>query len=142
MTRRAISRRDAAAGGIAMLVLAAAAAGQAKAEELDGELIALCKEYHRIEDRARAIDHLADASIGSPENARWEEIIHPLIERRHEIRFDISNLTARTPEGLQAKARVVLADLTAGADDRFISYDPQQALGHSLARDILGRTGA
>lgn len=142
MTRRAISRRDTAASGIAMLVLAAAAAGQTKAEEMDGEMIGLCQEYHRIEDLLRAIDHLADAPTGSAEYARWKETVPPLVERRYELRFDISRFTARTPEGLQAKARVVLADLAAGADARFISYDPQQALGHSLARDILGRAGA
>ena len=49
MTARHVGRRDAAAGGIAMLVLAAAAAGSAKAAELDGPLLALCQEFHASE---------------------------------------------------------------------------------------------
>lgn len=142
MSAARVSRREAAAGGIAMLLLAAAAAGQAKADELDGELIGLCQEFHRIEDQLRVIAHLAEAPSRSAEYAQWEEIGRPLVDRLHEVRFDISQLTARTPEGLQAKARVVLADLAPAADPDFASYDPLQALGHSLARDILGRAGA
>jgi hypothetical protein len=52
---RHIARRDAAAGGMAMRVLAAVAAGQTKAAELDGELCALVREF---KDRNVVIDRL------------------------------------------------------------------------------------
>lgn len=142
MSARSVSRRDAAAGGIAALILGAAADGQAKAAELDGELLALCQEFHDLQAKMDAADEAAeDSRTGSPAHRLWEATIRPLVDRSHDVRFEIAELAARTPEGLQAKARVVMADLADGADPKFLSYDPQQALGHSLARDIVEGAG-
>jgi hypothetical protein len=135
MSGRSVSRRDAAAGGLAMLVLAAAAAGQAKAQELDGELLAISQEFHenRIEIDAIWDDEMPED--GTPE-ARRSSI---LIDRYEEIRERLAELPARTPEGIRAKARVILAEFV-GEDGKEYpnSHDPRGALALSLARDVLG----
>ena len=71
MTARQVGRRDAAAGRLAMLVLAAAAAGSAKAEELDGELLQAAADFYRLgaEDRAA---WAALPNIKAWEEARWD----------------------------------------------------------------------
>ncbi|MCB8884004.1 hypothetical protein ACELLULO517_27450 [Acidisoma cellulosilytica] len=126
-----------------MLVLAAAAAGQAKAEELDGDILALKVEF---QDTGRELDDLlAEDEALSSDDPRVTEIRGReavLVDRRREIREEMADLEARTPEGLSAKAAVVFADFRGAADHRFpVSYNPQAALVASLARDILGRVG-
>ncbi len=61
-----------------------------------------------------------------------------LVTRRHEILEEVAELKAHTPEGLQAMARVVLADLEDDADPDFANYDHRVITAVSLARDILG----
>ena len=132
MSKGTVSRRDAAAGGIAMLVLAAAAAGQAKAEELDGELLALCREFG---ERNTRIEELNDIEESFPHS-------HPQsVAAWLEIRDRVATLQARTPEGLLAKARVALWETCDGD----IEAGPVEGTGTrvawSLARDVLGRVG-
>jgi hypothetical protein len=62
-------QRDIAAGGLAMLVLAAAAAGSANAEELDSELLRAAADFQRLRaedardsELMEAADH-ADRSL-------------------------------------------------------------------------------
>ena len=138
MTTRQVGRRDAAAGGLAMLVLAAAAAGSAKAAELDGELLALCQEFHASEDELDGLFGDYDMRIaGDPRIDRERE----LIDRRFEIREELVTLTPRTPEGFAAKARVILADFSGEDNPNYPGqYDPRTALAMSLAKDILRRT--
>ena len=142
MSGRRVGRRDAAAGGIAMLVLAAASAGSAQAAELDGELLALCQEIGVVSGET---DRISDALEDIPWR-EWE--MHPLRARRCELsdrfcelREMIADAPARTPEGIRAKARVVLAEFD--GDDEWEKYpgqyDPSGALALSLARDLLGR---
>jgi hypothetical protein len=121
-----------------MLVLAAAAAGHAKAQELDGELLALCDEFHANRVETDIIWEVDMPAVGSPEASRSEA----LVDRYHELRAELAELPARTPEGIAAKARIILTEF-AGEDEAEnypAQYDPRGALALSLARDILGRT--
>jgi hypothetical protein len=142
MARNSVSRRDAAAGGIAMLVLAAAAAGQAKAEELDGELLALCREFADVSGETNRIsDALADMLSREREAHPLRVRELELSDRFCELRELIADMPARTPEGIRAKARVILAEFV--GEDEWEKYpgqyDPSGSLALSLARDILGR---
>jgi hypothetical protein len=120
------TRRDIAAGGMAMLVLAAAAAGADKALELDGELLALCNEACDIHAGSiRIEDEYESCGLRIP----FESVIWPRTSRWHELCAAIADTPARTPEGMRAKARV-LADVVA-------LEEPMVA---SLCADLLGRT--
>jgi hypothetical protein len=113
MSKGKVSRRDAAAGGIAMLVLAAAAAGQAKAEELDGELLALCREFREtIPVVTRLEDERDELPFNHPQELALERQVWAIVTRRLELREAITGTPARTPEGLTAKARVALWELS------------------------------
>jgi hypothetical protein len=138
---RSVGRRDAAAGGIAMLVLAAAAAGQAKAEELDGELLALCREFHEtIPVVTRLEDERDELPFNHPREAAIDRQLQAVVSRRWELREAITDTPARTPEGLAAKARVALWELCDG-DPEAGPISGSNGVGWSLARDVLGRVG-
>ena len=75
-----------------------------------------------------------------------ERDLHPLaqretdgVERIHELRELIADLPARTPEGLRAKAKVALVDMSEDGSGTLEPVDHQQWIGWSLARDVLGR---
>jgi hypothetical protein len=51
----------------------------------------------------------------------------------------VSELKAHTPEGLQAKARMVLTELAEEGDSNKKFFNHQYLAAVSLARDILGR---
>ena len=61
MTARHVGRGAVAGSGLAALVLAAAAAGTAKAQELDGQLLALCDEACDIQAYTNRIEEEHDA---------------------------------------------------------------------------------
>ncbi len=114
----------------AMLLLSAAEAGTAKAAELDGELLECCAEADALEVTAKAMTKGVPSSGRSPE---WEAA-DALREEAYDLRERAVELPARTPEGLQAKARVVL--------ERLEKEGQATEMAHSLARDVLGRAGA
>ncbi len=125
---RPATRRDIAAGGIAMLVLAAAATGAAKAEELDGPLLALCNEACDIHAGSiRIEDEYESRGLSIP----YETVIWPRTARWHDLCAEIVDTPARTPKGIRAKARV-LADVIA-LDEPMVA---------SLCADLLGRASA
>jgi hypothetical protein len=125
LTARHVGRRAVAGSGVAMLVLAAAAAGQAKAEELDGELIGLCREACDIHAGSVRIEDEREAE-GLP--IPYKTLIYPRTDRWHELCAEIAETPALTPEGMRAKARV-LADVVA-LDEPMVA---------SLCNDLLGR---
>jgi hypothetical protein len=134
------SRRDIAAGGLAMLVLAAAAAGADKATELDGELLGLCRESENL---TAELDRINAALCEIPHRGGDG---HPLAQRERgaaerfcELREMIAEQTARTPEGIRAKAQAALIDFSP-ADEW--PEDNSYWIVWSLAHDILGRAGA
>ncbi len=120
-------RRQLFGAGGALLVLGAAPAGPGKAAELDGELMEVAAGIAAI-DRQFATWNKASASVS---NAEWQEELAAYWE----LADRVAGLPARTPEGLQAKARVLRSvyDSLAGHQDDRISEHV-----HSLVRDMLG----
>ena len=51
-----------------------------------------------------------------PRAKEIDKLERALVNRRHEIREEVAELKAHTPEGLQAKARMVLTELAEEAD--------------------------
>jgi hypothetical protein len=138
MSGRHIARRGLIAGSA--LLLLAGAAGAAKAEELDGKLIALCREFDDAEVTFAAWDAERDfMPFDHPRVKEIEKLEWKLVNRRHEIREEVAELKAHTPEGLQAKARMVLTEFETEADPTKPSCNHQYLAAVSLARDILGR---
>ena len=126
----AATRRNLFGVAGAMMLLSAAEAGPAKAAELDGELLSCCAEADRLEALSAAM------VVGLPSSGRcpiWTEGDR-LGDEAYTLRERVAALPARTPEALQAKALLVLTRLE---DDGLAS-----SLALSLARDVLGRTGA
>jgi hypothetical protein len=122
---RGVGRRV-ALGGAAMFALIAAEAGIAKAEELDGELLALCREAVEIHAEADRMSLAMDLP-GGDTNEAWEAA-YAKSGRWRDICTEIADIPARTPEGLRGKA-AVLADVVA----------LDQPLVASLCSDLLGR---
>jgi hypothetical protein len=131
------TRRDLAAGGFAMLVLAAAAAGTDKAQELDGELLGLCAEFKAQEDELNRIgDVLADMPWPGRDAHPLAQKERDGVARIHELRGLISDLPARTPEGIRAKAQAALIEFS--PEDEW-PVDNSYWIVWSLARDVLGK---
>ena len=120
-------RRQLFGTSAALLVLSAAPAGPGKAAELDGELLEVAAGIAAI-DRQFATWNKARASVS---DADWREELAAYWE----LADRVASLPARTPEGLQAKARVLRSvyDSLAGHEGDRISEHV-----HSLVRDMLG----
>lgn len=112
-----------------MLLLAAAAAGQAKAAELDGELLALEAEFHRHSAEADKQFHLSTRCDDPAEQAA-----EAAMKRAGHAWDRMAELPARTPEGLRAKATAIEAYLP-----EYYPDDDVPRLVASLLRDIMGR---
>jgi uncharacterized coiled-coil DUF342 family protein len=93
------------------LLLVAREAGAAKAQELDGKLIALCREFEDAEVTFAAWDAERDSCRSTIRAKEIDTLERALVNRRHEIREEVAELKAHTPEGLQAKARMVMTEL-------------------------------
>jgi hypothetical protein len=140
--RRGVRRRG-LIGGASMLILVAAEAGVAKAEELDGQLLALCAEYHEKEDEFDRLSDVFDTlDHTDPEHRRIDGLFSPLVDRIHEIRDEVSDIPARTPEGLRAKAKVSLRDLAHGGNADKGPINHADRVVWSLCCDVVGRAGA
>jgi hypothetical protein len=138
MSGRHIARRGLIA--CSALLLVAGAAGAAKAEELDGELIALCREFEDAEATFAAWDAERDfMPFDHPRAKEIDKLERALVDRRHEIREEVADLKAHTPKGLQAKARMVMTELAEEGDPSREFFNHQYLAAVSLARDILGR---
>jgi hypothetical protein len=121
-------RRNLFGAGAAMLLLGATEAGPAKAQELDGELLAACARFLQAEAKWRRLNDLVCAAettfgVHAPEvgRAEAERDAHGL--ECHDAAAAVCLLPARTPEGLRAKAQAVFA---------FYQPDPPEA------RSIVG----
>jgi hypothetical protein len=63
-----------------------------------------------------------------------------LVDRYHELRAELAAIPSGTPEGIAAKARIILTEFEGEDSTEFPNqYDPRGALALSLSRDILGR---
>ena len=128
------TRRDLFGTIGAMLLLSAAEAGPAKAAELDGELLALCDQAVAIHEQdAVAFDAIEDAGLemNSPAGKAAWDAIYARSATWRDLCDRITDLPARTPEGMAGKAKVLR---------RVVALE--EPLVASLCRDILGRAGA
>ena len=121
------TRRQLFGAPAAMLLVGRAGAGEGKARELDGRLLGLTAELLAIHARADGLETQDDdAALSDVLDDYWE------------IADQIEEIPARTPEGIQAKARVLLSVVEmVGQEEGALS----DHMG-SLLRDILGRAGA
>ena len=124
------TRRQLLGAPAAMLLLGCAEAGEAKARELDGELLAACAHYRRLEAAYRATG-AGEADMVCPDG--YDEAV-----------WAVAELPARTPEGLQAKAEAIFAwhggyERHEGDEDEIA---PHEAMEWSLILDVAGRARA
>ncbi len=122
----------------AALLLVAPAAGEAKAAELDGPLLAAIATWEPWERERHAVEALtADDPTYS---ARFATYAGPW----HEHMRNIMDLPARTPEGVHGKIRVLRALLHNHAgygDGLHEGSSPSEDFAWALCRDVLGRAG-
>ena len=116
-----------------LLLLIPAEAGAGKANELDAELLDCC-DAARAADRqaALAVDGFDMLDLDEPAGLIALHSARPLVDAYFDAIDRATVLPARTPEGLRAKATLLL--LHSQADDDVA------ALAVSLARDVAGRT--
>ena len=138
------TRRDLFGTFGAMLLLSAAEAGPAKAAELDGELLACCAEALAIDAESNRLFRIAVAAgdDAPPDHPDWQ--VHDAYDdatnpRWHELVEHIAATSARTPEGLRAKATVARSTVT---EERRELPDPADTLAWSVLTDVLGSAGA
>lgn len=127
------TRRDLFGTFASMLLLVPTEAGAGKAVELDGELIGCCREAQAINARADAISDVLD-NLPS-DDPRWDAALVEarILSGNYDAAVERAVvLPARTPEGLRAKAGLVLSHLHA---DDLCRTD----IALSLARDVAGR---
>ena len=135
-TRRALFGASAAA--LALF----GAAGESKAAELDGRLLALVAELEDVQAEIAALCAEDMALLDAPDKEAASQRMHELddiIDAQQVNRFwpladEIEETSARTPEGIQAKAKALRIVLDAvGQDEGPVS---RHMLG--LVRDVLG----
>ena len=127
-----------------MLVLAAAAAGSAKAEELDGKLLAAVAELQERVAEHEGLKPVIRGPDGEEADRVWKYCDEFLFDRMDELVDTITDSPAQTPEGIRAKAsalelwlnRWVVTERDGAFEDE---AEPHELLAMSLARDIAGR---
>lgn len=123
----------------AALLLVAPAAGEAKAAELDGPLLAAIARWEPWERERLTVEALDDDD--PTYEARFDAYAGPW----HDCMRDIMDLPARTPEGIQGKTRVLRALLRNHLGYRGGLHEdssPSEHFAWSLCQDLLGRAGA
>ncbi len=107
----------------------------------DARLIELVAQFRRCRERIDALDRLQDRlDYRSPEVAAANHKIAALVERCWRIREAVTELPAWSSEGTAAKAWLAVWELCDGSPDEGPTYG-NGAVGWSLARDLIGRTG-
>jgi len=115
-----------------LLLLAPVEAGASKAAELDAELLACCATACRADQAADAVmDRLDDATLDDPDVLDVLGRMRPTLDAYFEAVNRAAEIPARTPEGLRAKAALLLLHLRSGEDATMLAA--------SLARDVAGR---
>jgi hypothetical protein len=127
-----------------MLVLAAAAAGSAKAVEIDGELLATCASIHRFFAEDERHSAIMEAANRADHDRLWAEVDQAVWQPLNAAVDRLSEFRARTPEGIAAKARVTefLLMRYHGTEIAEGCEGEEVRLALSLARDITGRASA
>jgi hypothetical protein len=94
LTHERPSRRPARSYRRSALLLVAGEAGAAKAQELDGKLIALCREFEDAEVTFAAWDAERDSCRSTIRAKEIDTLERALVNRRHEIREEVAELKA------------------------------------------------
>lgn len=138
MTHRLVARRSLMGTGASLLLLGAAEAGHAKAQELDGELLAACESFDRVRARiAYLCAHSPGTPFRHPRTVAHEAQIEAANEAWDEALERAARLPARTPEGLRAKARLAQVAMEEIYDD---GTEPgAYTIVVSVMSDLLGR---
>ncbi len=131
------ARRGLLGGFASMLLLIPSEAGASKAAELDGELIAACAEFGRLEDAYDVTCRAEDRTPDGPEKEALDAQLDVLGDQQLQLYAMLCGMPARTPEGLRAKAEAVLCWLQKAPDGTPCNHGDQ--LTWSLVRDLLGR---
>lgn len=126
------ARRDLAEMVDAFALLVTMEAGADKAAEADRELLACCREAEVANREAAAVMNGIEALEDDDATVMPAlEAATPLFVSYSDAILRAGQLRARTPEGLHAKAVLLLLHLT--------TEDDPVALAASLARDVAGR---
>lgn len=126
------ARRDLAEMVDAFALLITLEAGADKAAEVDRELLACCREAEAANQEAAAVMNGVEALDDDDVTTMLAlEAATPLFVAYSDAILRAGQLRARTPEGLRAKAALLLLHLT--------TEDDPVALAASLARDVAGR---
>ncbi len=111
----------------------------AQAADLDGELLAAYAHWRPWEAERKRVVALA---ISDP---TWDARFDAYTDAWHAGMAEMKRMPARTPEGLEVKARVMRALLEnhVGYEDGLIEgASPSEEFAWSLVNDMLGRVGA
>jgi hypothetical protein len=109
----------------------------------DARLVTLSQEFEARQAQFKAWDaERDDLPSAHPRAKEIEKLERAVVERGRVIREEVFKLEAHTPEGMQAKARMVLQDLEeeAGHGSQYCNHNLLAAV--SLARDVLRRPDA
>jgi hypothetical protein len=142
VTARA-TRRQVFGASAALLLVGATEAGAAKANELDGALLAAAKRIEALEAEERRLQPLYDVMPPTPESEHYEAECDALRDERKEVLDYLAETPARTPEGLRAKALALVA-FWGGPDGRheLDLISAHQRLEWSLIKELAGRAEA
>ncbi len=115
-----------------LLLLAPVEAGASKATELDGELLACCAAARRADLASDAfMNRMDDMTLDDPAVMDALARMRPQVDAYFGAVDRAAEIPARTPEGLQAKAALLLLHIRSGEDHTMLAA--------SLARDVAGR---
>ena len=129
-------RRDLLAGFASMLLLVPSEAGANKAAELDGELIAACAEFGRLEAAYDVACRAEDRAPDGPAKDALLDQLDVLGDEQLAVYAAICAAPARTPEGLRAKAQALACWFAKAGDG--VPCNREDQLAWSLVRDVLG----
>ena len=110
------------------------------ARRADGRLLELIKQFRRCRDRMEILARVQERhDYRSAEFAAADHEIAALVNRSWSIRYAVTELPARSAQGITAKAWLALWELSDGGMEEMPESD-DFAVGWSLALDVLGRT--
>ncbi|GAB0119901.1 hypothetical protein [Acidisoma sp. 7E03] len=109
----------------------------------DNRLLELCAQFRRVQRRLDVLWRREEAcrSWATEKDAIRAET-QTLVERSWALRLAVSDLPARTPFGLRAKAWMAAWETTDGDPESGRMGEIDTAASWSLARDILWRAAA
>ena len=102
-------RRELLGSFASMLLLVLSEAGASKVVELDGELIAACAEFGRLDDAYAVACRAEDCAPDGPEKDALSDQLYVLGDEQRGIYDALCDMPARTPEGLRARAQACSA---------------------------------